>query len=185
MKQRGFSMLELLVVIIIISLLLAIAIDRLMKTQVVAERAAMETIIGHLQSAISLTIGEHIAKDRIPELKRYIDSNPMDLLADTPVNYLGSFDDAPNNVATASWWFDTGSRTLVYHTANPDYLAVDNAEKGLAKFKIRPVYDDNNRNGRFDSGDSLVGLKLAPLTKYRWLNEPFNPNEHDLLGTKD
>ena len=178
MKQRGFSMLELLVVIIIISLLLAIAIDRLLKVQVVAERAAMETIIGHLQSAISLTIGEHIAQDRIPALKRYIDSNPMDLLADTPVNYLGHFDQMPENVETASWWFETNSKTLVYHTGNPAYFVAENGEKGRAKFKIRPVYDDINSNGRFDRGDKFVGLKLAPLYKYRWLNEPIDPAEY-------
>jgi prepilin-type N-terminal cleavage/methylation domain-containing protein len=177
MRQRGFSMLELLVVIIIISLLLAVAIDRLLKVQVVAERAAMETIIGHLQSAISLTIGEHVAQDRIPELQRFIDSNPMALLADTPVNYLGSFPARPTKVETASWWFDEGAQTLVYQTGNPEYFVVENGEKGHAKFKIRPVYDDINTNGRFDRGDKLVGLKLTPLYPYRWSNEPLQPAE--------
>lgn len=170
-------MLELLVVIIIISLLLAIAIDRLMKVQVVAERASMETIIGHLQSAISLTIGEHVAQDRIPELNRYIDSNPMLLLADTPVNYAGSFDKPPQNIEKGIWWFEQDTKTLVYRVGNPEYFEVSNSEKGLVKFKIQPVYDDKNRNGKFDRDDKLVGLKLAPLYKYRWSNEPLNPAE--------
>ena len=181
-QQEGFSLLELVVVIIIISVLLAIAIDRLMKLQVVAERAAMETVIGHLQSAIGLTISEHIAKDRIPELNNYIDSNPMALLADTPVNYLGSFPGKPKNMETGSWWYDTNSRTLVYHVGNPQNFLSEGPENGLAKFKIRPVYDDNNHNGRFDNGDTLVGLKLTPLARYRWRNEPIDPADYTQPG---
>ena len=181
-QQRGFSLLELVVVIIIISVLLAVAIDRLMRLQVVAERAAMETVIGHLQSAIGLTISEHIAKDRIPELTKYIDSNPMALLADTPVNYLGSVAGTPKIIETGSWWYDTNSRTLVYHVGNPQNFLSEGPENGLAKFKIRPVYDDNNHNGRFDRGDTLVGLKLSPLARYRWLNEPVDPADYTQPG---
>ena len=181
-QQEGFSLLELVVVIIIISVLLAIAIDRLMKLQVVAERAAMETVIGHLQSAIGLTISEHIAKDRIPELNNYIDSNPMALLADTPVNYQGSFAQPPKYLETGSWWYDTNSRTLVYHVGNPQNFLSEGPENGLAKFKIRPVYDDNNHNGRFERGDTLVGLKLTPLARYRWLNEPIDPADYTQPG---
>ena len=181
-QAHGFSMLELLVVIIIISVLLAIALDRLMKLQVVAERAAMENIVGHLQSAISLTIGEHIAKDKIPDLDKYINSNPMELLADAPVNYLGSFAETPKNIETTSWWYDTTSKSLVYHVGNPEYFQSEGQENGVAKFKIRPVYDDNNHNGRFDRGDTLVGLKLTPLAKYRWLNEPIDPADYAKPG---
>lgn len=181
-QQCGFSLLELVVVIIIISVLLAMAIDRLMKLQVVAEQAAMESIIGHLQSAIGLTISEHIAKGQIPELNKLIDTNPMDLLADTPVNYLGSFATMPKNVETGNWWYDAGSKTLVYHVGNPQNFLSEGPENGLAKFKIRPVYDDNNHNGRFDRGDTLVGLKLTPLARYRWLNEPISPDDYTQPG---
>lgn len=181
-QQRGFSLLELVVVIIIISVLLAMAMDRLMKLQVVAEQAAMENIIGHLQSAIGLTISEHIAKGQIPELNKYIETNPMDLLADTPVNYLGSFPNIPKNIETGSWWYANDSKTLVYHVGNPEYFLSEGPENGLAKFKIRPVYDDNNHNGRFDRGDTLVGLKLTPLARYRWLNEPIDPADYAQPG---
>ena len=102
----------------------------------------------------------------------------MDLLADTPVNYLGSFAQPPKNIKTGSWWYDTSSSSLVYVVANPAYFHSDGPENGLAKFKIRPVYDDNNHNGRFDHADTLVGLKLTPQASYRWLNEPLNPAEY-------
>jgi prepilin-type N-terminal cleavage/methylation domain-containing protein len=173
--QAGFSMLELVIVIIIISVLLAVGIDKLMKLQVQAERASMENTIGTLQSAIALTISEHIAKDNIPQLKQYIGTNPMALLANQPLNYTGSFSQRPNFQESASWWFNTSNRTLYYQVSNQQYFLTDGQEKGVTKFKILAVYDDNNRNGRFDRRDIITGLRLAPVADYRWLNEPVDP----------
>ena len=176
--QAGFSMLELVVVIIIISALLAIGINKLMKLQVQAERSALENIIGTLQSSIALTISEHIAKNSIPQLTKYINSNPMELLASQPLSYKGSFAGKPKNIESASWWFDTRSRYLYYQVANRDYFSTTGNEKGAIKFKILAVYDDNNRNGRFDRGDVLKGLRLKSSASYQWLNEPIDPNTY-------
>ncbi|MGD9385681.1 MAG: prepilin-type N-terminal cleavage/methylation domain-containing protein [Thioalkalispiraceae bacterium] len=177
-KQAGFSLLELVIVIIIISALLAIGINKLMKLQVQAERSAMESMIGTLQSAIALTISEHIARDNIPELIRYIGSNPMELLATQPVNYKGKYPEKPKDLETASWWYNTSNRTLYYQVSNREYFSTAGNEKGVSKFKILPVYDDINANGRFDRRDTLKGLRLSPIAEYRWLNEPIAPESY-------
>ena len=174
-KQTGFTMLELVIVIIIISVLLAIGIEKLIKLQVQAERAGMENIIGTLQSALALTISEHIAQDKLQDLEKYIGTNPMGLLANPPLNYTGSFSEKPNFQETASWWFNTSNRTLYYQVSNEEYFSTAGREKGVTKFKILAVYDDNNRNGRFDRRDTLKGLRLAPVAAYQWLNEPVDP----------
>ncbi len=176
LRKHGFSLLELLIVIIIISALLGIAIERLLKLQVQAERSSMESMIGTLQSAIALTISEHIAKGKIPELKNYLDSNPMALLADTPVNYLGDFEGRPENPEPASWWFEQNSHSLVYFVLNQEHFVTQSGEKGHAKFKIVAVYDDNNSNGRFDRGDVLKGMRLSSLAKYQWSTDSIEPN---------
>ena len=178
-RQQGFTLFELVVVIVIISGLLAFAFDRLLKLEVQAERAAMEQVIGNLKSAIALTIGKHIASDDIPGLRRYIESNPMDLLAETPQTYLGSFAEQPPKLAKGvNWYFDQHSRALVYVTGNPQYFFSEGPIKSVTSLKIIPVYDDNNRNGRFDAGDSLAGLKLAATAPYHWHNEPIKPAEY-------
>lgn len=182
-KQQGFTLLELVIVIIIISTLLALAIDKLMKLQVQAERSAMQTIIGHLQSAISMTISEHIVRDDIPGLDRYIASNPMDLLADPPVNYVGQHPGLPKNIESASWWYDTTSHTLYYQVKNHEHFQTDGLERDVVKLKLLPVYVDNNRNGRYDRRDTLKGLRLAPLAAYRWLDEPIKPNDYAQLDS--
>ena len=177
--QQGFTLLELVVVLIIISGLLAFAFDRLLKLEVQAERAAMEQVIGNLKSALALTIGKHIATDDIPGLRKYLDTNPMDLLADTPPTYLGSYVGQPPKLANgANWYYDQSSQSLVYVTGNPAYFQSEGTEKSVTRLKILPVYDDKNGNGRFDAGDSLAGLKLAATAPYHWQNEPIKPAEY-------
>ena len=175
-QNRGFSLLELLIVIIIISTLLGFAIDRLLKLQVQAERSSLEGMVGIMQSAIALTISEHIVKNKIPALAEYVDSNPMTLLTDPPGNYLGHFDGRPKNLETASWWYDQNSNSLCYYVLNHEYFINESSDKRVIKFKILAVYDDNNNNGQFDNADTLVGLRLAPDAKYRWSNESMEPD---------
>lgn len=172
--EAGFTYLELVIVIAIIASLLYFALDRLLKLQVVAERAAVQQIIGQLQSAIGLTIGEHIVEHDIPGLKKYVSTNPMLLFSETPVNYLGSFASRPEPIAGASWWYDQTNGYLVYQVANKQYFQSDGPEKSVIKLKILPVYDDINHNRRFDRRDVLKGLRLVPTHPYRWSNEPID-----------
>jgi prepilin-type N-terminal cleavage/methylation domain-containing protein len=183
-RQQGFTLIELVVVIIIISGLLYFAFDRLLKLEVQAERASMQQIIGTLNSAIAMTISQHIADDNIAGLRHYIDSNPMDLLAQTPPAYLGSFAGQPPQLPKGvSWYYERPSHTLVYVTGSPAYFVSDGPEKSVTKLKIIPVYDDNNRNGQFDAGDTLVGLKLAATAPYHWHNEPIKPADYATAAT--
>jgi prepilin-type N-terminal cleavage/methylation domain-containing protein len=172
-QQQGFTLIELVVVIIIISGLLYFAIDRLLKLEVTAERAAMAQVIGNINSALAMVISKHIADDDIPGLRRYIDANPMDLLAQTPPTYLGRFSGQPAQLPKGVvWYFDQTAHALVYVTANPKYFRSEGPQKNVTQLKILPAYDDNNHDGRFDAGDTLAGLKLAATIPYHWYSTP-------------
>lgn len=174
-RQRGFTLLELVVVIIIISGLLYIGMDRLARLEVRAEQAAMEQVIGSLKSALALTMSRQVARADIAGLQRYLGTNPMDLLAETPHNYLGSFPCGPaRQPPGAHWFYDRSDRSLVYVSGNPGFFFSEGEEKSVTRLKIMPVYDDNNANGRFDAGDTLAGLKLAATAPYHWRTEPMN-----------
>ena len=178
-KQQGFTLIELVVVIIIISGLLYFAIDRLLKLEVQAERASMQQVIGIINSAIAMTISKHIANDDIPGLRRYIDTNPMDLLAQTPPSYLGSFAErAPKLEKGAHWYFDESAHTLVYVTGSPDYFSSEGPQKGQIGFKILAVYDDKRANRQSVAGAALAGLRLAATAPYHWHNQPTNPADY-------
>ncbi len=168
---RGFSLIELMAVIIIISILLVLAIQRLLALQVDAERVVMESTVGAIRSGIGIKVAEKIVRQRVGDLPLLENSNPMNLLAEVPRNYLGEFggETDPYTLEKGSWYYDTTARTLVYLVDNTGYFSGGVEHPARARFKMRLVYTDANGNGAFDAGiDSLEGVRLAVLEPYRW-----------------
>ena len=111
----GFSLFELLVVIVIVSVLMVIAISRLLALQVDAERVVMESVVGAIRSGLGIKVAQAIVKQNVNSLPEYENSNPMNLLAEVPVNYLGEFE-APDPYALekGSWYFDRSPVACLY-----------------------------------------------------------------------
>jgi len=170
-RNRGFSLLELIIVVIIVSVLFTVAISRLLDLQVDAERVAMETVAGVLRSAIGIKVAEHIVKQDVPGLARLAGSNPMDRLAEKPGNYLGELDGVdPATLADGNWYFDRQAGVLVYLVRNTGFFRGGFDNPPRARFAIRLVYGDRNGNGTFDPGSERIeGLKLVPLEPYQWV----------------
>jgi general secretion pathway protein G len=159
------------VVIVIISFLLVLAISRFLALMVDAERVAMETVAGTLRSAIGIKVAEHIVRQDVAGLSRLEGSNPMDRLSELPGNYLGELDNPdPARLVDGNWYFDTRSRTLVYLVRNKGFFTGGLPDPPRARFAVRLVYDDRNRNGRFDAGvDAIEGVRLQALERYSWV----------------
>ena len=167
----GFSLFELLVVIVIVSILMVVAISRLLALRVDAERVVMESTIGALRSALGIKVAESIVKQKVVALPTYEGSNPMNLLAEIPGNYLGEMEGTdPYILEKGSWYFDKPAKTLVYIVDNTGYFSGGMDNPPRARFKIRLVYTDADGNGVFDSGvDPIEGLQLAVLESYKWV----------------
>lgn len=167
---KGFSLLELTVVIIIVALLATIALGRLYAILADAERVSMEAVVGTLRSALGITVAEAVVHQDLRGLRVWEGGNPMDRLAELPQNYLGAFDDPnPANLEDGSWYFDKRAHELVYLVRNQSHFSGGTANPPRARFAIRLVYVDRNGNGRFDDGiDALEGLHLAPVERYSW-----------------
>jgi general secretion pathway protein G len=178
--QQGFTLLELVVVISIISILFVYAAERLLKLQVEAERVSVLQIKGILQSALAMQIAEHIVHHRLAELDKLIGSNPMDLLAQKPDNYLGVREHVdPATIEGGRWYYAKDEKALIYRVRNDDYFRSPLPGPARIRLRIVPVYDDNNGDGRFERGvDTLKGLSLAALEPYEWLTEPIKPEDY-------
>lgn len=170
-RSGGFSLFELLVVIIIISILMVIAIQRLLALQVDAERVVMESVVGSLRSALGIKVAETYVRQGPASLAVLESSNPMNLLAEVPANYLGELASTvdPASLEPGNWYFDTGNRNLVYLVNNTGYFSGGVPDPARARFAVRIVYSDKNENGIYDASVDLIeGLRLAPLESYRW-----------------
>ncbi|HEU5338377.1 MAG TPA: prepilin-type N-terminal cleavage/methylation domain-containing protein [Sulfuricaulis sp.] len=168
--DNGFSLLELVIVIVIISVLMVLAMSRLLALQVDAERVTMEMVAGTLRSAIGMKVAQSIVKSRIDDLPSLEGGNPMTLLAETPPNYLGEKEGVdPGKLEAGNWYFDKREKALVYLVRHKGFFTGGQPNPPRARFMLRLVYSDRNGNGVFDQGvDSVEGLRLSPIEKYSW-----------------
>lgn len=167
---KGFSLLELVIVIVIISVLMVLAISRMLALMVDAERVAMESVAGTLRSAIGMKVAESIVRSKVKDLPAFEGSNPMALLAETPHNYLGELDGVdPARLENGNWYFDKRDKTLVYLVRNKGFFTGGQPNPSRARFAMRLDYSDSNGNGVFDQGKDVIGgLRLSPVEKYSW-----------------
>lgn len=168
-QQQGFTLLELVLVVLIISIMGLIAIDRLLNYRIDAERAMIQTVIGNIRSGLGMEIAERVAKDEIGTINNLEHTNPMELLAQPPNNYIGEIDNESEVNKDGVWYFDTTESALVYRVRFGDYFKTPLSGPPRVRHRIKLVYTDNNRNNRFDPGiDHVSGLDLVPLEDYEW-----------------
>jgi prepilin-type N-terminal cleavage/methylation domain-containing protein len=167
-KQGGFTFLELVVVITIISVLGVVALNRYYKLLVDVERTSMEHDLGVMRSAISMQFAGYYVAGNLAGLGKLVDSNPMDLLAETPNNYLGVISHYQiEDIEKGSWFYDSKEQTLIYLVRNQLYFETELTEPQRARFKIYPIYSDRVKGGV--KAKSISGLTLKAIEPYRWL----------------
>ncbi len=168
----GFSLLELVVVVLLVSIFFVAVASRLWALQVDAERTAMENVVGALNAALGIKFAQYVIKHDRALWRSLEKSNPMDQLAQLPKNYLGELDETQTSTIEAgNWYFDLSTHYLVYRVKNEAYFKSSLNPPG-ARFKIEFVGDArSNTNGILDPGkDVIAGLRLVAVEPYAWTN---------------
>jgi len=170
--DNGFSFIELVIVICIIAVLFVAAATRIWGFRVDAERVALETVVGAINSALGIKVAEYIVRNKVAKLAQLEMSNPMGQLAQIPKNYLGELGEMQAAAAeNGNWYFDSASHYLIYRVKNAANLKTSLPPPARARFVIQLVYDDVNANGIFDPGkDVITGLRLVPVEPYVWID---------------
>ncbi|WP_020675475.1 type II secretion system protein [Geopsychrobacter electrodiphilus] len=164
----GFTLFELVVVICIISTLAVVATGYYRKLLVQVEQTTVEYNVGTLRSALAMQFAAYYVAGRRDELPALIDSNPMEMLAQKPKNYLGSyFSGQQQNLPVGNWYFDSEKKLLVYLVKNSAYFSSPLTGKPRIRFKIQPVYADTVKGEQIKN--YICGLELKSLEPYRWL----------------
>ena len=176
---RGFSALELVVVIAVIGILLAIALSRLLPYIDEAERIGVLTLESQIRSTLMIAAAKRIASGRSASISELNGSNPMALMLETPGNYVGEMHE-PHliSVPRRNWYFDLTTRRLVYRTGRPFGWFNDRALMDNPEFEVQIAFDDRDGNGIFDPGsDELFGVRLRRAAGAEWLAaiEPARP----------
>lgn len=165
LKPKGFTLIELMVVICIVALLFGVALDRLMRFQELGERTAMEQNIAAINVALTMKFAALIAAGRGAAIEQELEANPIDLLARPPENYLGAlYTPPPDALPARSWYFDRASGDLVYVPGRTRYLSEPaDAASGL---RFRVVLSDAST--RENDVAVLRQAFIRPKEVYRW-----------------
>lgn len=171
---RGFSLLELVVVIVLVAVLYAIAADRLVVMRAQAERSEVETTVGALRSALGIRVAAHVARGTAGEIRTLAGGNPMELMSERPESYRGSFfGPDPGSFDGGQWYFDRREGALVYRVRFGEFFQSALQGPPRVRFAVQLDYSDRNANGRFDDGvDEIHGVRLRELDGYSWLERP-------------
>lgn len=159
-RAAGFSYLELVVVIGIISVLLGYGATKLWALQVDSERVVMEQVVGTLRSALGMMVAQTIVKNDMAKLRAMARSNPMNRLAEVPGNYIGEVDETTAVIQDGTWYFDTRTRYLVYRVRNAEYFESGLGTPARARFVVQLVGEQGE----------VEGVRLVPVEPYRWTN---------------
>lgn len=172
--QHGFTFLELIFVILIISTLVFISLDRLWAIRAAAERASVIQVIGNIKSALGLEVVRLALKGKMADIALLENANPMPLLAQAPTTYI-SEQDNDNVTETGVWYFDKKNKALIYNIIFDENFKT--TLKGLPRIRhqVKLIYNDNNHNKQFDiEYDNIYGLDLLPLEKFNWQKANIN-----------
>jgi len=169
-QARGFSLLELVVVVCAVAILAGFALDRLLPLVGRAQRAAFLQVRGDLSSALLLEAADRITRGEAGTLPELAATNPMTLLLEPPANYVGSLkwpDEA--EIPRASWYYDERLGRLGYRVGRHTRFAAGDGPAELIELEVAFVYQDRDGDGVFDAaGDRFDGLRLTPVHAYDW-----------------
>jgi len=169
-RARGFTLLELIVVVAAVALLAGVALNRLLPLVGRAQRAAFLQVQNELKSALLLEAAERITRGESHTLPDLAAQNPMALLLEPPANYVGvvrRVDAAA--IPRASWYYDERQGHLAYRVGRHTRFDAQGGPRDLIELEVAFVYQDRDADGMFDAaGDRFDGLRLTPVHAYKW-----------------
>lgn len=163
-RETGFSLLELAVVAVVLSILLGIFLERLTYYQAAAERAHFDSTLRSYKTALQIRLAELIVERREGEARTLEIENPTRWLSEKPANYAGDYPQSPE---PGTWYYDSATQELVYVVNSSRGLELEN-HSGIKqlRFRVKIAYQKVHAGAQQIQG--IGGIFLRPSSAYRW-----------------
>lgn len=165
-RQCGFTLLELVVVVLVASIVGVVALNYYYKLLVDVERTTMERDLGIIRSAVGMQVAGHYVAGKMATLEALAATNPMDLLAEQPDNYDGVVEYLRPDLILGRWYFDQSNGRLVYLVRNRFYFESELTLPDRAEFELVTDYSERSEGG--GTHKTPTGLTLITHNSYRW-----------------
>lgn len=156
--------LENVVVVTLVAILIAIAIDRIERLRVGAEALAVERVT----AAIRVGLGQALMRAALrpgPPVppSTLLERNPLSFLTLPPAHDAGSFTRLPHRLRPGWWYYDRRDHLLVYVVRARHHFVTTLPPPPRIEWRLVPVYD-----GEPHDRTHLVGIRLQSVAAYRW-----------------
>ena len=169
--QYGASLLEVMLVVALVLVFILLASERILQLRQTAEQVGVEHTIGTLRSALGSQMAAAVVQQGMAGLIALDGSNPMELLEQLPVNYLGARDPAPEPHPPGSWYFDRAQQVLIYRARYPARLYIPDAPQSeQIRLRLR-VYYTAATDTMGEPVQSVQRVVIEPVHPYVWLGE--------------
>jgi general secretion pathway protein G len=135
-KQRGASLLEFALVVLIVGILTTVLLQRIWHYQGEAAEVAMRTTVANVRTALEIKVANGKLPGGTIDLTILAEQNPFDWLKDKPANYAGAyFSPSDADIGAGNWCFDRTDKSVIY-LLNIRESFLDAQTKRL-KFKVK------------------------------------------------
>jgi len=171
LKDAGYSLFELVVVVTLIAILAAVLLNYVLEYSERAEKAAMEQVASAIRAGLQFRVAGLIVRNADAEIPKLADQNPMDWLSEKPHIYAGEFNGVPplDLVLPRSWYYDSRDKRLVYRVQRARHLDSPGNPENDVRFKV--WVEEGALPDAEMLAEPLRGIRraeFAPVTPYRW-----------------
>lgn len=168
--MAGFTLLELVTVIVVVSILSGVLIGRFLIYLEMAEKTAMEQTVGAIRSGLNIQMAGLIARGRTEDISRLVTTNPMKFLSGKQKNYAGEFFGGKlPDINPGNWYFDLKDRQLVYLVGRDAHFVPGEDGRKWIRYRLSLVF---NESSLADTQRSILqeigGVTLEEVAPYKW-----------------
>ncbi len=167
---RGFTLIELIVVVSLVAVFAAIALDRLKFYQEAAEKAGLETTLAAMHSGLQLRVAQLLVKGDAQAIAALAGSNPVQFLSEPPPGYAGELRESQAGLPGGGWYFDPMRREIVYKPALTTHLRVGGGKPGEdARLRFRADVQYAQASGT--TPPAFGKAAMVSLQPYAWFKD--------------
>lgn len=167
-NAKGFTLIELIVVVSIVAISATVALDKLFWYQGQAEKASMDSTANMIKSGLWMSGASLMMANRGNEIPKLAEQNPINLLEQKPDNYLGELNGSKTEEMKAgNWFYDTSKKQVVYIVSQRRNFTPTITDDYTVRYGVKIIQSEIE----ITPGKKIpyiAGVTLVPLSKYNW-----------------
>lgn len=167
-RIAGFTLFELVVTLVIMSVLIGVFFDHFLELEEIAEKTAMEQTVLSIRSALKLQMAALITGGRSQEIAQLADGNPMRFVSRT--NYAGELSDPDESQPPKGmWYFDPKHNELVYRISGGANFSPSQGGDKRVRYQVKVVRGGASGVTTPPATNEIWGVTLEEVEPYEWL----------------